>query len=83
MDQANAVLDRFLEPIRQSLTPEQVRSLINFQVDAATQATIDELARKCNEGELTERERAEYEAFVDAGDIIAILQAKAREYLAR
>jgi len=27
-------------------------------------------------------ERAEYEAFVDAGDFIAILQAKAREILA-
>lgn len=81
MDQANAVLDRFLEPLRQCLTPEQARALANFQVDAATQAMIDELARKCNEGELTEHERAEYEAFVEAGDLIAILQAKARDFL--
>lgn len=81
MDEANAVLDRFLEPIRQCLTPEQARALTSFQVDASTQARIDALARKCNEGELTEKERAAYEALVEAGDFIAILQAEARAFL--
>jgi len=40
------------------------------------------LAGKCNEGALTEEERAEYESFVEAGDFIAILQAEARQVLA-
>lgn len=81
MEEANAVLDRFLEPIRQCLTPEQARALVSFRVDAATQAKIDELARKGSEGELTDEERTRYEAFVDAADFIAILQAEARELL--
>jgi hypothetical protein len=41
------------------------------------------LARKCNEGELTPTERSEYETYVMAGDIVAILQAQARLLLAR
>jgi hypothetical protein len=82
MDKAKAVLDCFLEPVRQCLTPAQASKLANFQADPATQAVLDDLARKANEGVLTEQERAEYEALVEAGDLIAILQAKAREFLA-
>ena len=33
---------------------------------------------KCTEGLLTEPERSEYESYVRALDVIAILQAKAR-----
>lgn len=83
MDNPNAVLDRFLEPVRQSLTRDQARKLVEFRADEATQALIDKLAAKCNEGTLTEAERIEYEAFVEAGDIIAILQAQARDVLER
>ena len=39
---------------------------------------VDELARKCNEGELTPEERARYERYITAGNVIAILQAQAR-----
>src|SRR5687767_11888341 len=81
MDNPNAVLDRFLEPVRQSLTPEQARKLVGFRPDEATQALIDKLASKSSEGTLTEAERLEYEAFIEAGDIIALLQAQAREVL--
>ena len=81
MDKASVVLDHFLEPVRQCLTREQARKLADSTADPATQALIDELARKANEGDLTDKERAEYEAFVEAGDFIAILQAKAREIL--
>jgi hypothetical protein len=47
---------------------------------AATRATpgvqdrIDELAEKSNEGKLTPQERAEYEAYVDAIDVIRLHQ---------
>jgi hypothetical protein len=51
--------------------------------DAKAQARIDQLARKCNEGELSEEERREYETYVHTIDFIAILQAKARALLKR
>jgi ribosomal protein L13 len=82
MNNASAVLDRFLEPVRQSLTLEQAKQLADFRADDATQATLDDLADKCKEGTLSEKERREYEAYVDAGDMIAVLQAEAREILA-
>ncbi len=47
------------------------------------QSHIDELAEKCNEGQLTNAEKAEYRDIVEAIDFISILQAKARARLAR
>ena len=44
---------------------------------------MEELARRCTEGELTPEEKAEYDALVSANNVIAILQAKARAVLAR
>jgi hypothetical protein len=82
MDNASAVLDRFLEPVRRSLSLEQARQLAEFRADEDTQAHLDELAEKCKEGTLTDMERREYEAYVEAGDLIAVLQAEAREILA-
>ena len=41
------------------------------------------MADKCNEGQLSPEERAEYEALVRAIDFITILQSKARRRLAK
>lgn len=76
-------LDRMLDPLAESLTPAAAEKLVRLQADPETQARIDELADKCTEGELTEDERTEYETYVRASDLIAILQAKARALLAK
>ena len=77
----NPVLDRLLDPVARSLTPETARALVALRADPETQARIDELADKCNEGRLTPAEREEYETAVQASTFIAILQAKARALL--
>jgi hypothetical protein len=79
----STVLDRLLEPVTRSLNVEAARKLVQLKADAKTQARIDKLARKCNEGELTPTEKAEYERYVAAGNLIAILKAKARPILAK
>ncbi len=79
----SALLERMLEPVSQSLNVEAARKLIRLKADARTQAHVDKLARKCNEGELTAAERCEYERLVTAGTLIAILQAQARLLLAK
>jgi hypothetical protein len=76
-----SVLDRLLEPLVHTLTPEGARAIADFRADAQSQARIDELAEKCNEGLLTQDERDEYGALVEAIDIIGIFQAKARQAL--
>jgi hypothetical protein len=79
----NGVLDRMLDPLSACLTPAMARRLVKFRADSATQARVDELATKCNEGELTPKERREYEAYVRAMHLISILQSKARMVLAK
>ena len=75
------VLDRLLEPVGESLSPKSARKLASLRADKETQAYVDELAEKCNEGTLSVEERAEYEAYTMAASVVAILQAKARARL--
>jgi len=42
---------------------------------------IDALAERANNGDLSEEERAEYEAFINTTDLISILKLKARRQL--
>jgi len=74
-------LDRLLEPLTDVLTPEVAAALLELRADAELQAHIEELRRKANEGTLTRAEDAEYKDFVEAVDVISIIQAKARRFL--
>lgn len=77
-----AVLDELLEPVTRAFSREVAQALVNVRASEAAQARIAELAEKCNEGLLTPGERAEYESCVQAADLISLLQAKARLWLA-
>ena len=76
-------LDRFLEPVTEALTPQVARSIIALKVEPELEAHIDSLRQKANEGTLTAEEDAEYKEFVEAVDVISIIQSKARRFLAR
>jgi hypothetical protein len=80
---STALLERLLEPVSRSLNAEAAKELVKLKADAKTQARVDQLARKCNEGELTPSEKSEYERYVTAGNLVAILQAKARLMLSK
>ena len=73
-----SVLGHFLDPV---ITAEVAERLVALRADEATQVRLDELGDKSTEGLLTPEERSEYEAYVTAIDVIAILQAKARRVL--
>jgi hypothetical protein len=77
--QGSAVLDEMLEPVSRSFGLKTARALAALRVGGRTQARVEKLAEKCNEGRLTANERAEYEAYVQASTLIGILQAKARK----
>jgi hypothetical protein len=72
------LFNRILDPVMQCFTPEAASRLMSLQADPEAQQHIDELAEKCNEGLLTAQEREMYEAYVSAGNVVAVLQAKAR-----
>jgi hypothetical protein len=77
-----AIPDRLLQSVARCFTPEVAQRIADLRADEPTQARLDELAEKSNEGLLTEPERREYSAYVEALDLIGILQAKARAILA-
>ena len=65
-------------PIFDILSRDQMQHLSDLHADDSLSERIDELASKANEGELSAEERDEYEAYIDANNLMAILQAKAK-----
>ena len=66
----SAVLEKMLEPVSRSFGLKTARALAALRVGGRTQARVEKLAEKCNEGKLTANERAEYEAYVQASTLI-------------
>jgi hypothetical protein len=76
------VLDQFLDPLSRCLDAGSARRVLALGVSAPVQERVDALAERANEGLLSDDERAEYEAFINAEDFVAILKLKARSQLA-
>lgn len=63
-------------------TPELARRIVELRAEPTVQAYIDDLADKANRGTLTPEEDRDYKSCIEAADIIGIIQAKARRFLA-
>jgi hypothetical protein len=81
MTRTATTLDRLVEPMVRTFTPEVARSLVELRADPELQVRMDELAEKCNEGRLTAEEREEYDTSIRFANYLAIIQAKARRLL--
>jgi len=75
------IIAKVLEPVGQCLTPAVAARIAGLRAGSRTRHRVDKLAAKNSEGKLTAKEEAEYGAYVEAFDVIAILQAKARKAL--
>ncbi|MFN0165909.1 MAG: hypothetical protein ACKV22_05705 [Bryobacteraceae bacterium] len=75
------VLDELLDPLSRCLDTESARRVVELRVPLIFQERIDILAEGANEGLLTDDERTEYEALINAADFISILKLKARRRL--
>jgi hypothetical protein len=74
---ASSVLDSLLDPLSRCLDAESARRVAEFRVAAPVQERVDVLAERANEGLLSDDERAEYDAFINASDFVTILKLKA------
>ncbi len=77
-----SAFDRATDPVVRIFSADQARQLAEYRSDAALQSRIEELAEKSNEGQLTDKERAEYAGYVQANKFVAMLQVQARKLLA-
>ena len=74
-------LDRLLNPIADTFSESQARKILEIRADPELQERIAVLREKANEGTLSCEEDAEYKDFVEAVDVLSILQAKAQAVL--
>ncbi|MCW5551596.1 MAG: hypothetical protein KIS67_05440 [Verrucomicrobiae bacterium] len=79
---AMGLLGQVIEPLGRCLTPAAAKEIVSLRADEPAARRIEELAAKSDAGALSPEEKAEYQFFVEVGDFIALLQAKARRYLA-
>jgi hypothetical protein len=79
---ATELLGRVIAPLGRCLTPAAAKEIVSLQGDEMARRRIEQLAAKCDADALTPEERAEYQLFVEVGDLVALLQAKGRRYLA-
>lgn len=73
------VLDEVFDPLARCLTPEVARRIVALRASEDVQRRMNELADKSSAGTLSPQERAEYEAWVRAVNLLGVLQAKARK----
>ncbi len=76
-----AIFARLWDGKTATLTPTLARHMLKLQFDDADTARMHELAEKNREGHLTDAEREELDNYVKVGDLLAILQSKARKHI--
>jgi len=75
------LLDSLLDPFGECLTLEVAEKLVKLQANPESVAKVEELAEKCNEGQLTADERDEYENYIHVNNVMMLLKARARKFL--
>jgi hypothetical protein len=80
-DHKPTLLDSLLEPFGECLTLEVAEKLVKLRANPVIVAKVEELAEKCNEGQLTTDERDEYESYVHVNNVMMMLKARARKFL--
>jgi len=78
VSESHQAFHRGTAPIFSLLTTEQIRQIAELQGDATLTSRLGELAEKANESELSAGDRAEYEGYIEANNLLAVMQAEAR-----
>ena len=63
---------------RHDMSVPEANVVLRWAFNDDAKSKMDELAERNGRGELSESEREELEAYVNVGQVVAILQAKAR-----
>ena len=81
MASSPSTFDRFLDPLAECFTAGVAQQIVELQSDPQSVERLQQLREKANFGNLSDDERVEYEEFVEAMDLVAILKAKAKAVL--
>lgn len=75
------VLLRVFDLPRRGMTRALAESILAFDFPEGDAPRIEELNVRANEGELTDEEEAELEAYINVNDLLVSWQSKARQIL--
>ena len=67
-----------INPDGDDMSPPEASAVLRWAFNDDAKSKMGELAERNGRGELSESEREELEAYVNVGQVVAILQAKAR-----
>ena len=73
-----AIFDRVFTNGKNSMSSTLAKHVVNLSFSDSDKQRMNELARKNRDGEITAGERDELFNYVKVGDMLAILQSKAR-----
>jgi len=76
-----AIWDRVIEANRPDLAPEAAQFLLRLDFRESDHERIALLSEKSNQGSLSEEERVELQNYVHVGNLLALIQSKARRSL--
>jgi hypothetical protein len=76
-----AIFARLWDGQSAAMTPALARHVLKLKFEETDTARMHDLAEKNREGQLTDAEREELDNYVKVGDLLAILQSKARKLL--
>lgn len=72
------ILDQLVSPRKADFTPESARAILQLKFDAKATRTIRRLLQQNNNGKISADERLLMEKYLRVGQMLDLLQAKAR-----
>ena len=78
-----AIWARLMEARKKELSPEAAEYLLSITFPETDRKRLEQLAERSAAGTLTDEERAEYDSYLHIGNLLAVMQSKARVALRR
>lgn len=78
-----AVWARLMQAQTSALSPDVAEYLLSIELPENDRIRMEQLAGRSEAGTLTEEERAEFEGYLHIGNLLAVMQSKARVALGR
>jgi len=78
-----AIWARLMQAQRDALSPEVAEYLLSIEFGESDRAQMRQLAERSESGTLTDEEQIEFDSYLHVGNLLAVLQSKARVALGR
>ncbi|MEY2427320.1 MAG: hypothetical protein QOJ40_205 [Verrucomicrobiota bacterium] len=74
----SSLADKILDLAAECFDAPTLEALAKLRLSPKLVTRVNRLAERANEGELTPRERSEYQAYIKTSELLALIQLRAR-----